>query len=182
MKFTRIWYRLCLLLISIILSTYAKPTAPGTPIIDNREAAPILNLGYARYQGYYDSEFDLNLFKGCAATANTSSLTLPETAIDTNFPASVTLLLPLASCAGKHLRSWHRRKTAPSSKLQPQHHYVHNPALRNSLQYTASIRDQVMKTACFSMSTHPRMRRNCQSFSGFVCWLYQSWSRAQAES
>lgn len=66
MKFTCTWYRLSLLLINIF-GTRATPTTPATHISNSQSAsvtAPIVDLGYARYQGYYDSEFGLNVFKG----------------------------------------------------------------------------------------------------------------------
>lgn len=50
MKHMRIWNVVWVLLTSIL----ASDAAP----------APIVDLEYASYQGYYDSEFGLNVFKG----------------------------------------------------------------------------------------------------------------------
>lgn len=75
MELTRLWCRVCVLLTSIV-ATSATPntlTTPATryivPLYDSDRrsasvAAPIVDLGYDRYQGYYDSEFGLNVFKG----------------------------------------------------------------------------------------------------------------------
>ena len=75
------------MLLTSIVATSATPntlTTPATryivPLYDSDRrsasvAAPIVDLGYDRYQGYYDSEFGLNVFKGCAATAKS----LPST-------------------------------------------------------------------------------------------------------
>lgn len=75
MELTRLWCRVCVLLTSIV-ATSATPDTPTTPATryivplynsDRRSAsvaAPIVDLGYDRYQGYYDSEFGLNVFKG----------------------------------------------------------------------------------------------------------------------
>ena len=84
MKLSRIPNRILLLL----TSTFATlPTTPNTPAISSiaphdithgqsaSAAAPIVRLGYGSYQGYYDSESRLNVFKGCATTATS----LPET-------------------------------------------------------------------------------------------------------
>ena len=62
------------LLLTTILSTSATPATPATiitPLYKDSATALIVNLGYARYQGYYDSEFGLNVFKGCARHCQT---------------------------------------------------------------------------------------------------------------
>ena len=97
MQLPRAWYRFGLLL-SSILATCVTLTTPATRYLGprysrdrlSRSAAPIVDLGYALYQGYYDSEFHLNVFKGCAVTANTLR---QEKSINTHLPASDTLLL-----------------------------------------------------------------------------------------
>ena len=64
MKHTLIWNAAYVLLSSIVAT-------PATA-----DAAPTVDLGYGRYQGYHDSKFGLNVFKGCAATARSFPLTL----------------------------------------------------------------------------------------------------------
>lgn len=90
MKHTPVWLRICLLLTSLV-ATSATPTAPANPanpatryngplLINDWQfasaAAPHVDLNYGRYQGYYDSQFGLNVFKGYAATAKTLPLTV----------------------------------------------------------------------------------------------------------
>ena len=84
MKLIPLRIRLCLLLTSIF-STCATPTTPATLLIPlyNATTALIVNLGYASYQGYYDSDFGLNVFKGCVATARCLVLDIREKSIDT---------------------------------------------------------------------------------------------------
>lgn len=129
--------------------------------------APIVNLGYASYQGYHDSAFRLNVFKRCAATANDLAYQTPRKPLDTELAAFDTPLLQLASYVGKRLRP--QQITTPSFKPCLNHRSVHNPAPRKPLQYMASTLDQVMKTACSLMFTHPQMPGGCQSWYGFVC-------------
>ena len=129
-------------------------------------ATPLLvNLGYARYQGYYDSAFGLNVFKGYAMTFN--SICFEQCSIiDSNFPASDMPLLQSADSVGNHPR--HRGKITPLSMLRPSLRSVHSPALRRPQPSMASTLDLVMRTAYSSMSTHPHMRDISQSLSGFV--------------
>ena len=101
-----------MLLTSIFTTSATLATQYIAPIYNG--TAPIVDLGYASYQGYYDSEFGLNVFKGCAATANDLACKTPRKSIDTDLTASDTPLLQLASCVGKHLKV--RLKTAPLSK------------------------------------------------------------------
>lgn len=72
MKHTPLWLRICLLLTSLV-ATSATPTNPATRyigplLINDRQfasaAAPTVDLNYGRYQGYYDSQLGLNVFKG----------------------------------------------------------------------------------------------------------------------
>ncbi|CAD6567870.1 MAG: hypothetical protein ASARMPRED_001172 [Alectoria sarmentosa] len=72
MKLVPIWKRVLLLLTSTS-ATLTTPDTPATSYIallnsthgqSASAAAPIVNLGYGRYQGYYDSESGLNVFKG----------------------------------------------------------------------------------------------------------------------
>lgn len=128
MKHTRVWLRVCVLLTSILATSTTTPATPPNPatryigrLFDTdlqfaSAAAPIVDLAYGRYQGYYDSKFRLNVFKGYAATAETGFRNVMRKSIDTDFVASGMLLLRLASCVGKHLRPRHRLKIDPSSK------------------------------------------------------------------
>lgn len=62
------------LLLTTILCTYATPATPATlltPLYKDSATTLVVNLGYARYQGYYDSDFGLNVFKGCARDCQT---------------------------------------------------------------------------------------------------------------
>ena len=70
MILTPLGIRLCLFF-TVIVPTLATPATPLTLVLPlhNASSPPIVNLGYATYQGYYDSKFGLNVFKGCAATA-----------------------------------------------------------------------------------------------------------------
>ena len=70
MMFIPLWTTLSLL-ITTILPASATPATPInliTPLY-NATTPPIVNLDYASYQGYYDSKFGLNVFKGYTATA-----------------------------------------------------------------------------------------------------------------
>ena len=70
MNLTLLGIRFCLLF-TVIIPTFATPATPVTLVLPlhNASSPPIVNLGYATYQGYYDSKFGLNIFKGCAAIA-----------------------------------------------------------------------------------------------------------------
>ena len=70
MNLTPLWIRLCLLFTAIV-PTFATPATPISLVLplSNASNPPIVNLGYATYQGYYDSKYGLNIFKGCAAIA-----------------------------------------------------------------------------------------------------------------
>ena len=162
------WSRLCLLL-TTILPASATPATPATLITPsyNATTAPIANLGYASYQGYYDSQFGLNIFKGCAATAKTSPPDLVKRSIDNGITVFDTPLRQLASCVGKHLNI--QPKVTTSSKPWTNLRYVHSPALRKPLRYTASTLDQVMKTACSLTSMRLRVPGISRSLFGFVC-------------
>ena len=77
MNLTLLGITLCLLF-TAILPTFATPATGATPVtlvlpFHNASSPPTVNLGYATYQGYYNSEFGLNIFKGCAANARNSS-------------------------------------------------------------------------------------------------------------
>ena len=73
MKLMRLCTTPCLLLTTF----FATSATPATLITSGYNSsnqsvaatAPTVHLGYACYQGYYDSEFGLNVFKGCATTA-----------------------------------------------------------------------------------------------------------------
>lgn len=64
------------LLLSIVTASVTFATAYNLPLSDsidsqpNAAAAPIVDLGYDRYQGYRDAQNGLNIFKGCAAETN----------------------------------------------------------------------------------------------------------------
>ena len=59
------------LLLTTVLPTTATPPTLITPS-SNSTAVPLVDLGYARYQGTYNSEYGLNIFKGYVATAANS--------------------------------------------------------------------------------------------------------------
>ena len=157
MKSVRIWVRLCLLF-TPFTPIYASPDDISATLVTplfNTTLPLVVDLGYATYQGYYDSVFGLNVFKGYAMTVkNTCSEYC--SIIDTGFAASGTPLLQSADCVGKHLRL--RGKTTPLSKRRPSLRSVHNPALRRHQRSMGSTLDQVTKTAYSSMSTHQRIQ------------------------
>ena len=61
------------LLLICLFATYATPATRLFRPVHNRirqsasAPAPTVDLSYGRYQGYYESHFGLNVFKGCAA-------------------------------------------------------------------------------------------------------------------
>ena len=67
MNLTPLGIRLCLLFTAIV-PTFATPATPVTLVLPlhNASSPPVVNLDYATYQGYYESKFGLNIFKGCA--------------------------------------------------------------------------------------------------------------------
>lgn len=97
----------CVLLTSIFATSATQHIAPLS-----NSTAPIVNLGYASYQGYYDSEFGLNVFKRCAATANVLTCETLRKTLKTDLAAFDTPLLQLASCVGKRLRPQRRMTTS----------------------------------------------------------------------
>lgn len=106
MIFISLWTRIGLLL-TTILHASATPASSVDLIgpVYNAASAPIVNLGYANYQGYYDSSYGLNVFKGCATTAmHLITLGALGNSTDTDLAAFDTQLLQLASCVGKHLK------------------------------------------------------------------------------
>ena len=61
------WTSLSALLLNIISAT----ATPHNPPLVRRQASnatvPVVDLGYGRYKGYYNPEFDLDVYKGCVA-------------------------------------------------------------------------------------------------------------------
>lgn len=106
MIFLSLWTRLCLLLTTILHASATPAVSVNLIGPDyNAASAPIVNLGYANYQGYYDSSFGLNVFKRCATTAiYLVTLRTLEKSIDTDLAAFDTQLLQPARCVGKHLK------------------------------------------------------------------------------
>ena len=77
MILTPLGFTLCLLFTAII-PTFATPATPLALVLPlhNASSPPIVNLGYATYQGYYESKFGLNIYKGCAAIPRNSPFDL----------------------------------------------------------------------------------------------------------
>ena len=164
MKSVHLWIALCLLFTPISASPDVTSATLVAPLY-NTATSLIVDLGYGSYQGYYDSKFGLNVFKGYAMTVN-SKCSERCSIIDPHFPASDTPLLRSADCVGKHPRP--RGRTTRLSKPRPSLRSAHSLALPRPRPSMVSTLDQVMKTAYSSMSTHPRMRDISQSWSGSV--------------
>lgn len=47
--------------ISLLLALATAPASLATRV---HTASPVVDLGYARYQGLYNSTYDINVFKG----------------------------------------------------------------------------------------------------------------------
>ena len=158
------------LLSCIIASACAFAPAHDVSFLNGRQAAnasasPVVDLGYARYQGYRDSDFGFDVYKGSAPWSNlgvaANRLML--------LVGSVTLLRRLVNFVGKHLNVLHLQIIGVSSRPPRNRHCVRNQALRKRQQYMVSSPDQGMRTACFSMFMRHRTQEIFRSLYGYVC-------------
>lgn len=62
-----VWTALTVLLLSIVVTPRNPHDVPLVNRQSSGDAGPIVDLGYGRYQGYYNSESGLNVFKGYVA-------------------------------------------------------------------------------------------------------------------